>query len=131
MVSKKILWVEDDEDIVKAYRPIFVSRGWEIISAPSAEKGKTMAKLLKPDLIIMDIIMAGEHGYAAIEDIKEEPNLKEVPIIVYSGVMNKWNQTTATREDAILSEACEFVDKSEKPEVLLKTIDKYLGEEVK
>ena len=127
MVSKKILWVEDNEDIVTAFRPCFVSRGWGILLAPSAEKGKIMGKTLKPDLIIMDIIMAGEHGYAAIEDMKDEPGLENVPIVVYSGVMKKWKETTATREDAILTEACEFVDKSERPEVLINTIGKYLG----
>ena len=130
MVSKKILWVEDDEDIITAFKPYFLSRGWEIISASSADKGKIITRTVNPDLIIMDIIMAGEHGYAAIEDIKDEPGLEKIPIVIYSGVMKKWKETTATREDAILTEACEFVDKSERPEVLINTISKYLKERV-
>lgn len=128
MVSKKILWVEDDEDIITAFKPYFLSRGWEIISASSADKGKIITRTVNPDLIIMDIIMAGEHGYAAIEDMKSERGLENIPIVIYSGVTKKWNQTTATREDALLTEACEFVDKSDRPDVLLKTVSKYIGD---
>ena len=128
MGRKKILWVEDYHDIVTAFKPRLSNHGWDVVSAPSAEKGKAIAKSVRPDLIIMDIIMAGEHGYDAIKDLKSEPTLASVPIIVYSGVMQKWRETSATREDAILTEACEFVDKSEKPDVLVKTIGKYLGE---
>ena len=126
MDKKRILWIEDDEEIISAFKPRFTSQSWQVLSAFSAEKGKVLALQLKPDLIIMDIIMAGEHGYAAIEDLKSEPSLENVPIIVFSGVTHRWGETTATRQDGLLTEACEFVDKSEKPEVLLSTISKYL-----
>ena len=127
MDKKKILWIEDEEEFISAFKPHFTSRGWQVLSAFSAEKGKVLALQLKPDLIIMDIIMAGEHGYAAIEDLKSESSLENVPIIVFSGVTHRWGETTATREDGLLAEACEFVDKSEKPDVLLNTISKYLN----
>ena len=126
MDKKRILWIEDDEEIISAFKPHFTSQGWQVHSAFSAEKGKVLALQLKPDLIIMDIIMAGEHGYAAIEDLKSEPSLENVPIIIFSGVTHRWDETKATREDGLLTEACEFVDKSEKPDVLLSAISKYL-----
>jgi len=74
----------------------------------------------------MDIVMEGQHGYDAIEDIKSYPQLANVPIVVFSSVSRKWNETTATREDAILSEANEFVDKSANPDALINAIHKYL-----
>ncbi len=79
-----------------------------------------------PDLIIMDIIMEGEHGYSAIEDLKGNTKLEAVPIIVFSSITHRWGETTATQQDALLSEAAEFVDKSCEPSVLIETIHKYL-----
>ncbi len=86
-----------------------------------------MALEVKQDLIIMDIIMAGEHGYAAIEDLKSESALASIPIVIFSGVTHRWGETTASRLDGLLTEADEFVDKAEKPDVLLSTISKYLS----
>jgi len=126
MAKKKIIWVEDDDEIISAFKPRFASQGWEVLSTASAEQGKALARKEKPDLIIMDIIMAGEHGYAAIEDLKSESALANVPIIVFSGVTHRWRETTASRQDALLTEACEFIDKSEKPDVLIGTVSKYL-----
>jgi DNA-binding response OmpR family regulator len=127
MAKKKIVWVEDDDDIISAFRPRIESQGWELVSASSAEKGKSLALEVKPDLIIMDIIMAGEHGYAAIEELKSESSLANVPIIVFTSVTHRWSETTATRADGLLTEADEFVDKLEKPDVLLGAISKYLN----
>lgn len=127
MAKKKILWVEDDEEIISAFKPLLESQQWEVISASSAEKSKAMAEQVNPDLIIMDIIMAGEHGYSAIEDLKKEARFEDVPIIVFSGVTHRWSETTASLQDALATKSCEFVDKAEKPEALINTISKYLN----
>jgi DNA-binding response OmpR family regulator len=126
MAKKKIVWIEDDEDVISAFKTLFANQGWEVLSASSAEKGKVLALEVKPDLIIMDIIMGGEHGYAAIEDIKSKSALASVPIVIFSGATHRWGETTASRLDGLLTEADEFVDKSEKPDVLVSTISKYL-----
>ena len=127
MAEKKILWVDDDQDLVLSLQPSLEKQGWQVQAAFSAEQAKTMAISDTPDLIIMDIIMGEEHGYNAIEDLKSYPQLANVPIIVFSSVTHRWGETTATREDAVLSDANEFVDKSAKPDALIDTIRKYLG----
>jgi twitching motility two-component system response regulator PilH len=126
MEKKKILWVDDDEDIILSFQPRLEKEGWEVQTALSAEQAKPMAVNDRPDLIIMDIIMEGEHGYSAIEDFKGNTGLANVPIIVFSSVTRRWGETTATREDALLSEATEFVDKSSEPSTLIEAIHKYL-----
>ncbi len=67
-----------------------------MLSASSAEKGRTRVIEAKPDLI-MDIIMAGEHGYAAIEDLKSQSALASVHIVIFSGVTHRGGETTASR----------------------------------
>ena len=81
----------------------------------------------KPGLIIMDIIMEGQHGYNAIEDLRSYPRLSNVPIIIFSSVTHRWGETTASREEAILSDADEFVDKSFGIDTLVEKIHEYLG----
>lgn len=86
-----------------------------------------MAVNNKPDLIVMDIIMEGEHGYSAIEELMSNPQFENVPVIVFSSVTHRWAETSATREDALLSDAAEFVDKSDGADALVRVICKHLG----
>jgi len=83
MAKKTILWVEDDKEVISAFEPRFRAQGWEVVCAFSAEEGKAVAREIKPDLIIMDIIMTGQHGFAAIKDLKKESEFENLPIVVY------------------------------------------------
>jgi DNA-binding response OmpR family regulator len=127
MAKEKILWVDDDEDLTLSFQPDLEKEGWQVKTAMSAEQGKSMAVSDRPDLIIMDIIMGGDHGYKAIKNLLSNPGLSDVPVIVFSSLTQRWGETTASREDALLSEAAEFVDKSAGIDVLISTIHKHLS----
>ena len=127
MAKKKILWVDDDEELTLSLQLSLEKEGWQVKTALSAEQGKSMAVTDRPDLIIMDIIMEGEHGYKAIKDLLSNPRLSDVPVIVFSSLTQRWGETTASREDALLSDAAEFVDKSAGIDALISTIHEYLG----
>lgn len=122
MSTKEILWFEDDNDIVRAIRPRLMQEGYSVRVAVSSEQGKAMIKDKKPDLIIMDIIMEGEHGFHAVEDIKSSADSARIPLVIFSNVTRRWSETTATREDGLLTEADDFVDKAEGTEALLRAI---------
>ena len=127
MAKEKILWVDDDEELTLSLQPNLEKEGWQVKTTLSAEQGKSMAVTDRPDLIIMDIIMEREHGYEAIKDILSNPQLSDVPVIVFSSLTRRWDETTASREDALLSDAAEFVDKSAGIDALISTIHEHLG----
>ena len=127
MANKKILWVDDDEDLTLSFRPSLEKEGWQVKTASSAEEGKSIAVIDRPDLIIMDIIMEDEHGYKAIKNLTSNPQLANIPVIVFTSLTQRWDETTASRDDALRSNADEFVDKSVGIDVLISTIRRYLG----
>ena len=127
MAKEKILWVDDDEELTLSLQPNLEKEGWQVKTSLSAEQGKSMAVTDRPDLIIMDIIMGGEHGYKAIKDLLSNPQLSNVPVIVFSSLTQRWGETTASREDALLSDTAEFVDKSAGIDALINTIHKHLS----
>ncbi len=127
MAKEKILWVDDDEELTLSLQPNLEKEGWQVKTTLSAEQGKSLAVTDRPDLIIMDIIMGGEHGYKAIKDLLSNPQLSNVPVIVFSSLTQRWGETTASREDALLSDAAEFVDKSAGIDALINTIHKHLS----
>lgn len=126
MSKKKILWVDDDQELTMSLKLNLENEGWQVETATSAEQGKSVAVADKPDLIIMDIIMEGEHGYKAISDLLSNSQLSDVPVIVFSSITERWGETTASRQDALLSEAAEFVDKTAGIDQLIRTIHNHI-----
>jgi DNA-binding response OmpR family regulator len=86
MAAKKILWVEDDDDLVEALQPQLEREGWAVHRIDSAKAMAAKVAEVHPDAIVMDIIMPGEHGFSATEDLKGRDDAARIPVIVYTSV---------------------------------------------
>jgi two-component system, cell cycle response regulator DivK len=80
-MSKRILIVEDTEDNRKILRDLLTAAGYELLEATDGEEGIAMAVQHRPDLILMDIQLPHVDGYEATRQIKDDPALKDIPII--------------------------------------------------
>ena len=83
---KKILFVEDESALQKTLGEILHQEGYEMISALDGETGLRLAKEKKPDLILLDLILPKIHGLDVLKKIKEDPEIKEIPIIVLTNL---------------------------------------------
>ena len=81
-MSKLILVIEDQEDNRRIMRDLLSSAGYEVMEAVTGEEGVTAAESHRPDLILMDIQLPGLDGYEATRQIKANPDLEHIPIIV-------------------------------------------------
>jgi len=79
---KKILIVEDEQDILAYFEAIFQDRGYHTVSAKDGFEGIELAKSEKPDLITLDITMPKQSGLKLYRQLKDHPALKNIPVIV-------------------------------------------------
>jgi len=80
-MAKRILVVDDEPQIVSMLKLRLEANGYEVISASDGEEGLEKAKSLKPDLIILDIIMPKMAGNEVAVALKEDDHLSRIPII--------------------------------------------------
>ena len=80
----KILYVEDNEDNVYMLSRRLKRKGFEIVIAVDGEQGVEMASSEKPDLILMDLSLPKMDGWTATKHIKNNNDLKSIPIIALS-----------------------------------------------
>ncbi|HEY1888207.1 MAG TPA: response regulator [Roseiarcus sp.] len=80
-MNKTILVVEDQEDNRQILRDLLASAGFRMIEAHDGQQAVTMARLQRPDLILMDIQLPLVDGYEATRSIKGDAELKHIPII--------------------------------------------------
>jgi len=83
---KKILFIEDESTLQKTLTDILTQAGYKVISALDGEIGLRLAKKEKPDLILLDIILPRVDGFEILKKIKEDPELKEIPVIVLTNL---------------------------------------------
>jgi len=87
MANKKtVLLVEDEKMLSSMYTTKFTKEGYNLIQAFDGEEGLTKAKNQKPDLILLDIIMPKLDGFVVLKALKEDPILKNVPVILLTNL---------------------------------------------
>lgn len=82
-MKKKALLIEDDRPAGEAYIYVLEKHGMEVAHVRRGEDAMEAAERLRPDVVLLDIRLAGEmDGYAVIEEFKKHPFLKHVPILI-------------------------------------------------
>jgi two-component system cell cycle response regulator DivK len=120
-MSKRILVVEDQDDNMQILRDLLDSVGYEIIEARDGAEGVKVVKVERPDLILMDIQLPELDGYEATRQIKADPELRTIPIIVVT------SYALSGDEDKAREAGCDdYVPKPYSPRQLLAKIMKYL-----
>ena len=83
---KKILIVEDEPVLQKAFGDLLSGEGHRISSALDGENGLKMVKAEKPDLVLLDLILPKMHGLEVLRQLKESPETKDVPVIILTNL---------------------------------------------
>ncbi len=86
-MSKKILIVDDDDEILELCRKKMVDAGYQAITADRGEDAVTKAKNSAPDLILMDIILPDIDGSEVVQRLKKEERTHNIPVIFLSGIL--------------------------------------------
>ncbi|MBI9078940.1 MAG: response regulator [Pseudodesulfovibrio sp.] len=84
--KKRVLVVDDEMNIRLFLKTLLETSGYSPHLAKNAREGLEMALELKPDLIILDVMMPGEGGLVMYQGLQEDEKLKKVPVIMLSAV---------------------------------------------
>jgi two-component system alkaline phosphatase synthesis response regulator PhoP len=123
----RILLIDDDADFVTATRTVLESKNYAVEVAYNGDEGIKKAREKKPDAIILDIIMPTKNGIAACDELKHDPLLRKIPVLMLTSLGQKMAETEISRADAMTLEAEDYLDKPAKPEELLKRVAKLLN----
>jgi len=104
---KRILFIEDESALQKTFGDLLTQQGYEMISALDGEVGLRLAKEKKPDLILLDLILPKRHGLRVLEELKKDPETKEIPVIVLTNLeeMENIDKTLEAGADTYLVKA--------------------------
>jgi two-component system cell cycle response regulator DivK len=81
MAHELILIVEDNDKNLKLVRDVLQHQGYQTIEAGTGEDGVRLAKERRPDLVLMDILLPGIDGIAALGQLRADPATRAIPVI--------------------------------------------------
>ena len=117
MAKKKILIVEDDEDVSKGLRVIFRANDYIAVVASDAVTAVSQAKSENPDLILLDLGIPAGDGYLVMERLGNIESLASIPVIVFTA-----RDEEGHRQRALEAGAKAFFQKPVEPAVMLAAI---------
>lgn len=85
----KILVVEDDKFLREMISRKLEKEGYEVYQAIDGEKGEEKIKEVKPDIVLLDLILPGIDGFEVLERVKKDPEVAEIPVIILSNLGQK------------------------------------------
>lgn len=88
-MAKKILIVEDDKFLRELIARKLTDEGFEIIEAVDGEDGIKKIKEMKPDLVLLDLILPSIDGFEVLSRVKGDASLTSIPIIILSNLGQK------------------------------------------
>jgi DNA-binding response OmpR family regulator len=83
---KKILLVEDDPFLIDIYSDKFKKAGFEVEAVADGGLILNKVKETKPDLIVLDLVLPHLDGWEILKQIKEEANINQIPVILFSNL---------------------------------------------
>ncbi len=101
MKENTILIIEDDETNMSLIRSVLQLGKCEVLEAKNAEKGIQLAREYHPNLIMMDICLPKMSGLEATRYIKDDSDLKGIPIVALTGYSNKEDEDEAIKAGCV------------------------------
>ena len=121
MSTQKILIVDDEKLILISTRIVLESVGYGAITAANGEEAISLALEHRPGLILLDIMMPGIDGWETLSRLKEAPESKDIPVIIFTA-----REHSRGRQLAREMGAADYFQKPFEPDELIAIVEEYL-----
>ena len=101
MTIKKILIVDDSPTERHVLNDMLTKAGYEVVASDNGEDAIQKAKQVRPDLILMDVVMPGLNGFQATRAISRDPDTRAIPIILCTSKSQETDKIWGMRQGAL------------------------------
>ena len=81
-MTTQILLIEDEANIAEALRFLLSRAGWTVETHADGATASARIRALRPDAVILDVMLPGRSGYEILDDLRADPDLKALPVLI-------------------------------------------------
>jgi two-component system alkaline phosphatase synthesis response regulator PhoP len=125
----KILVIDDDPDVHTVVKKILEPKSYEVVSAYDGNEGLSKVVEERPDLIILDVIMPGKHGFDVCHELKTDEKyhfFSNIPVLMLTVYPEDREKMHLSMREGMMMEAEDYLQKPIDPEELAKRVEELL-----
>jgi len=121
--KRKVVCVEDDPEIIDLIKFILDRKGFEFIGVLGGREGLETLRRVKPDLVLLDLMMPEMDGWEVYRQMKADEALCDIPVIVVTADGQPITRVLGLH----IAKVDDFITKPFGPQELVRSIEKVLG----
>lgn len=118
-----VVCVEDEPEMIELIKLILGRRNFELIGAVGGREGLETVRKVKPNLVLLDLMMPDMDGWEVYQQMKADPELKNIPVIVVTAKAQSIDKVLGLH----IAKVDDYVTKPFGPQELLASVNKVLG----
>jgi len=125
----KILLIDDDPDVHSVVKKILEPKSYEVVSAYDGDEGLRKVVEERPDLIILDVIMPGKHGFDVCRELKTDEKyhfFSSIPVLMLTVYPEDREKMHLSMREGMMMEAEDYLQKPVDPQELVKRVEDLL-----
>jgi len=124
--EKLVLVVDDDPDLVEAVSMKLESENFQVAKAYDGIQAWEKIKEEKPALIVLDVMMPKKNGYEVCDEIKKDPDYKDITVVLLTAVGSAVTSTSYTHRGGRTTLADEYIPKPIDLDKLMEIVKDYI-----
>ena len=129
-MARKVLVVDDELDMRIFVSTLLETSGYKPLTAVDGKEGMLVARREKPSVVILDVMMPIESGIGMYRELKTDPELKDIPVIMLSALSKKTfyhsQKVLDEYKGETVPEPSAYIEKPPEPDELLEAIQACL-----
>jgi len=121
--TKVVVCIEDEPEMIELVKLILGRKGFELVGAVGGREGLDTVRRLKPDLVLLDLMMPDMDGWEVYQQMKTDSELKDIPVIVVTAKAQSIDKVLGLH----IAKVDDYVTKPFGPQELLESVNKVLG----
>ncbi len=123
MAKKTVVCVEDEPEMIDLIKLILRRKEFELVGAVGGRQGLETVRKLKPDLVLLDLMMPDMDGWEVYRQMKADDELKQIPVIVVTAKAQSIDRVLGLH----LAKVDDYITKPFSPQELLESVSDILG----
>ncbi|MFN3490884.1 MAG: response regulator transcription factor [Anaerolineales bacterium] len=120
---KRILCIEDEPEMIDLIRLILGRKGFDVHGAPGGVEGIKMVREMKPDLVLLDLMMPDMDGWEVYQQMKADPATRNIPVIVVTAKAQNIDKVLGLH----IAKVDDYIAKPFSPQELMESVEKVFS----
>jgi two-component system response regulator VicR len=123
--QRVVVCIEDEPAMIDLVTLILKNRGFEVVGALGGREGLESIQKLKPDLVLLDLMMPDMNGWDVYQQMKADEFMQEIPVIVITAKAQNIDKVLGLH----IAKVQDYITKPFSPAELIKSIERVLGDD--